>query len=402
MAFEADKQLIASIVQMKKSLIALAFGTLVLGIAEFVMMGILTDVANDFNITIPQAGHLISAYAIGVCIGAPMLLAIRRMPLKRILLILAIVITFGNLMAAISPNYTTLFIARIISGLPHGAYFGVASIVAGLLSEKGKETQSVSIMIAGMTIANVIGVPMGTALSVWVSWRYTFLLAALWGMLTIYILYKWVPYLDAIADTGFRNQFKMFKHLGGWLILIATFCGSVAVFSISSYIRPILTINAGFSSEMLTPLMVVAGVAMVIGNLLSGRFSDKFTPGRVAIFAGFMIFVGAMLTHSFSYYAVIMVIAMILCYGGQFAIASPQQLLIIKYSYGAALMGGAGIQIAFNFGNALGAYLGGLPEHHNMPDPYSYSALIGAGFAILSVFCMVWFVNRYERNKLAK
>lgn len=381
---------------MNRGLIALAFGTLVLGIAEFVMMGILTDVANDLNTTIPQAGHLISAYAIGVCIGAPMLLAIRRMPLKRILLILAIIMTLGNLMASMAPSYTWLFIARIISGLPHGAYFGTASIVAGLLSEKGKETQAVSIMIAGMTIANVIGVPMGTALSVWFSWRYTFLLAALWSCITIYILYKWVPKLDAIEDTGFKNQFRMFKHLGGWLILIATFAGSVGVFSITSYIRPILTINAGFSTEILTPLMVVAGISMVIGNLTSGHFSDKFTPGRVAAFSGALILMGGILTHFYSHTAVIMIIAMICCYGGQFAIASPQQLLIIKYSYGAALMGGAAIQIAFNFGNALGAYLGGLPEHHNIADPYSYSALISIAFAIIATLCMVWFVRRYE------
>lgn len=386
---------------MMKSLIALAFGTLVLGIAEFVMMGILTDVANDLSVTIPQAGHLISAYAVGVCIGAPLLLAIRRMPLKRILILLAVVMAVGNLMAAASPNYIFLLVARLISGLPHGAYFGVASIVAGKLAVKGKETQAVSIMIAGMTIANVIGVPIGTALSVWVSWRYTFLLAAVCSVFTVYILHKWVPFMPAMEDAGFRSQFRMFKHLGAWLILLATFCGSVGVFSVSSYIRPILTINSGFSEEMLTPLMVVAGMAMVAGNLLSGRFSDKFTPGRAAAFSGGLIFVGTILIHFYSYYAVIMVMAMIMCYSGQFALSCPQQLLIIRYSYGAALMGGASIQIAFNFGNALGAYLGGLPEHHNVPDPYSYSALIGAAFAILSAICMVWFVRRYEKiNKI--
>ena len=156
----ARKRLL-SILGYEKSLIALAFGTLGLGIAEFVMMGILPDIAKDLHISIATAGHLISAYALGVCVGAPMLIIARRYPLKHILLVLVGIMMIGNLCAALASNYWVLMIARFISGLPHGAYFGVGSIVAEKLADKGRGSEAVSIMIAGMTIANLFGVPLG-------------------------------------------------------------------------------------------------------------------------------------------------------------------------------------------------------------------------------------------------
>lgn len=159
---------------MKKSLIALAFGTLGLGIAEFVMMGILPDVAKNLHISIATAGHLISAYALGVCVGAPMLILARKFPLKRILMGLVAIVMIGNICASLAPNYWVMLVARFISGLPHGAYFGVASIVAEKLADKGKGSEAVSIMIAGMTIANLFGVPLGTSLSASISWRVDF------------------------------------------------------------------------------------------------------------------------------------------------------------------------------------------------------------------------------------
>ena len=150
---------------MKKSLLALAAGTLGLGIAEFVMMGILPDVAADLGISIPEAGHFISAYAVGVCVGAPLTVVVaRRRPLRQILLGLAAVYTLGNLCAALASGYGTLLATRFVSGLPHGAFFGVGSIVAERVAEKGHGAAAVALMIAGMTIANLVGVPLGTLL----------------------------------------------------------------------------------------------------------------------------------------------------------------------------------------------------------------------------------------------
>lgn len=161
---------------MKKSLTALAFGTLGLGIAEFVMMGILPDVAKDLHISIPQAGHFISAYALGVCVGAPgMVLVARTRPLKHILLGLMVIYICGNLCAAASVNYWMMLMMRFISGLPHGAFFGVGSIVAERVADKGKSSQAVALMVSGMTIANLFGVPLGTFMSNIMSWRIPFL-----------------------------------------------------------------------------------------------------------------------------------------------------------------------------------------------------------------------------------
>lgn len=192
---------------MKKSIIALAFGTLGLGIAEFVMMGILPDVAKDLHISIATAGHLISAYALGVCIGAPMLILARKFPLKHILLGLVAVIMIGNICASLAPNYWIMLVARFISGLPHGAYFGVASIVAEKLADKGKDSEAVSIMVAGMTIANLFGVPLGTSLSATISWRLTFLLVGVWGVIIMYYIWRWVPQVENLPDTGLKGQF---------------------------------------------------------------------------------------------------------------------------------------------------------------------------------------------------
>lgn len=190
---------------MKKSLIALAFGTLGLGIAEFTMMGILPYVARDLNISIPVAGHFISAYALGVCAGAPMLIVARKRPLKHILLVLMALMLVGNLGAAMAPDYWLLLAARFISGLPHGAYFGVASIVAGKLADEGKSSEAVSIMIAGMTVANLFGVPLGTSLSHMLSWRVTFLLVGCWGLIVLYYIWRWVPVIEGLKDTGFKG-----------------------------------------------------------------------------------------------------------------------------------------------------------------------------------------------------
>ena len=191
---------------MKKSLIALAFGTLGLGIAEFVMMGILPDVAKDLGISIPMAGHFISAYALGVCVGAPVLTLARKYPLKHILLVLVTLIMIGNICAATAPNYWILLAARFISGLPHGAYFGVGSIVAERLADKGKGSEAVSIMIAGMTIANLFGVPLGTSLSASISWRLTFLLVGAWSVIIMYYIWRWVPQVENLPDTGLKPQ----------------------------------------------------------------------------------------------------------------------------------------------------------------------------------------------------
>ena len=265
---------------MKKSLIALAFGTLALGIAEFVMMGILPDVAQSLGVSIPEAGHLISAYAIGVCCGAPLLVVVHKYPLKSILLVLACIILLGSTLAALSVNYWMLLAARFISGLPHGAYFGVASIVAVRLADERHKTGAVSIMVAGMTVANLFGVPLATGLSASVSWRFPFLLVVFVSLIVLYYVWKWVPSVGALPDNGFRHQFAFLKNDAPWLILAATMFANGGIFCWYSYISPLL-IEGGFAADTLPALMIAAGFGMVAGNLISGRLCDRHRPGHV-------------------------------------------------------------------------------------------------------------------------
>ena len=377
---------------MKKSLIALAFGTLGLGIAEFTMMGILPYVANDLHISLPIAGHFISAYALGVCCGAPILLWARKYPLKHILLGLMALMLVGNLCASMASSYWMLLIARFISGLPHGAYFGVGSIVAGKLADEGKGAEAVSIMVAGMTVANLFGVPLGTSLSHLISWRVTFLLVGCWGLIVLYYIWRWVPQVEGLADTGFKGQFRFLKKPAPWLILGATALGNGGVFCWYSYINPLLTNVSGFSEESITALMVLAGFGMVAGNLISGRLSDRYTPGRVGTVGQGLICVTLLLIFFLSPNAWCSALLMTLCTAGLFAVSSPEQVLIIRVAPGGEMLGGAAVQIAFNLGNAIGAYLGGLV----VTGGYRYPALAGVPLTLMGFFLFYIFYKKYQ------
>ena len=377
---------------MNKSLIALAFGTLGLGIAEFTMMGILPYVATDLGISIPVAGHFISAYALGVCFGAPMLLLARKRPLKQILLVLMALMIVGNICASMAPNYWVLLLGRFVSGLPHGAYFGVASIVAGKLADKGKSSEAVSIMIAGMTVANLFGVPLGTSLSHTLSWRATFLLVGAWGLITLYYIWRWVPQVEGLKDTGFKGQFRFLKKPAPWLILGATALGNGGVFCWYSYITPLLTEVSGFSADSITALMVLAGFGMVVGNLVSGRMSDRYTPGKVGTVVQGMICVILLLIFLLSPHPWCSAILMTLCTAGLFAVSSPEQVLMIRVAPGGEMLGGACVQMAFNLGNAIGAYIGGLA----LSGGYRYPALAGVPFALMVFILFLVFYKKFQ------
>ena len=379
---------------MKKSLIALAFGTLALGIAEFAMMGILPSVASDLGISISTAGHFISAYALGVCGGAPILLWARKYSLKHILIGLVVLMAAGNLCAAFSSGYWMLLLSRFVSGLPHGAYFGVASIVAGKLADEGRGSEAVSIMIAGMTVANLFGVPLGTSFSHLISWRVTFLLVGCWGIIVLYYIWRWIPHVEALQDTGFKGQFRFLKKPAPWLILGATALGNGGVFCWYSYITPLLTQVSGFSAESVTPLMVLAGFGMVVGNLVSGRLSDRYTPGRVGTVVLGILSISLVLVFFLSSNPWCSALLMALCTAGLFAVSGPEQVLIIRVAPGGEMLGGAAVQIAFNLGNAVEAYVGGLA----VTGGYRYPALAGVPFVCVGFLLFLVFYKKYQKN----
>ena len=379
---------------MKKSLLALASGTLGLGIAEFVMMGILPNVARDLSISIPEAGHFISAYAIGVCVGAPLTVFVARTrPLKQILLGLAAIYVIGNLCAALAPEYWTLLLMRFVSGLPHGAFFGVGSIVAERVADKGKTSQAVALMIAGMTIANLFGVPLGTLLSNLFSWRFPFLFN---GMLVFFLVWKWIPVLPALPDVGWKGQFRFLRKLAPWLIILTTMFGNGGVFCWFSYVTPQMLHEAGFQPESLTWIMMLAGLGMTIGNLVGGRCGDLYGLAPVIQFTQVFMMLALLGTFLFAGVPWLSVLLMFICAAALFAVSPPQQLLLLQNSRRSEMMGAACVQIAFNLGNAVGAYAGGLPIDAGLG--YRYPALVGVFVVALGWVCVTWYIRRERRH----
>ncbi|MGN0199699.1 MAG: MFS transporter [Candidatus Cryptobacteroides sp.] len=383
---------------MNKGLYALAFGTLGFGITEYVMMGILPDIAADLAISIPQAGHLISVYALGVCIGAPLAVLVSRgRGLRTILVGLICIQLLGGIITTLAPNYYVALASRFISGLPHGAFFGVGSIVAERLADKNHSTTAVSIMVMGMTVANLLGVPLGTLLGETLSWRVIFAFSTLWSALTIFFIFRWIPVLPALPDKGVKAQFAFLAKPEPWLILAVTMAGNGGIFCYYSYVSPMMTGVAGFPADAMTLIMVLCGGGMCLGNYLGGRLSDRYSPTRVILTTQLMMFSALVILYFVAGIKLLALLMTVLCCAGLFAVSSPQQHLIINHAPGGEMMGGAMIQIAFNLGNALGAYFGGLPIDSGAG--VRYSALIGAAFILIGLFFAVLLLRRLEPSR---
>ena len=281
---------------MNKGLFALALGTFTLGMTEFIIEGIITDVAHNMNVSIPEAGHLISIYALGVCAGAFSLILMHKYRPKKILMFLASIITIGAIIASVAPTYWLLLCARFIQGLPHGAYFGTATIVAVKMAKEGKGTKAVAMMCAGMPVANLVGVPIGTFLSHTFSWRVPFVSCILLGIMTMYMIHRWVPDVAALPNKGMKAQFHFLRSKAPWLIIAATFLGNGGILCWFSYISPLLQMEGGFSAASISLLMILAGGGMVVGNQVSALLADRFKPGRFTCYLQFLAAAALLLT----------------------------------------------------------------------------------------------------------
>lgn len=378
---------------MKKSLISLSLGGLTIGITEFVMMGILPDVASDLKVSIPIAGYLISAYALGVVIGAPLLVIIaRNYPPKKTLLVLAAMLAFFNSLSIIVPNYELFFLTRLLSGLPHGAFFGVGAVVASRLAEKGKEAQAISVMFAGLTIANLIGVPIGTYIGHHFSWRYTFVLIGLFGVLTFISLYFWMPDLHTNDKVSMKKQMQLFKKIEAWLVILITAIGVGGLFCWISYIAPLLTDVSGFDAADVPYIMILAGAGMVVGNIVGGKLADTFPPAQTLIALLLLMALDLALVFFFSFNPYVSLLLVFTTGCISFTFIAPIQMMMIEIAVGAEMIASAAIQASFNIGNALGAFLGGLP----LIAGYSYVSpnLVGIAMSLIGVLITVILMQR--------
>ena len=383
---------------MKKSLLPLAVGGFGIGMTEFVIMGILPDVSSSLQISIPVAGHLISAYALGVVLGAPLLVGIAgNYPPKKILLGLMALFTFCNALSSFAPNYEIMMITRLLSGLPHGAFFGVGAVVASRLAGKGKEAQAISMMFAGLTVANIIGVPLGTYIGHTMSWRITFIIIAAVGLVTMFSIYKLLPVMPVVGESNLRKDLKLFTKTDPWLILGITAIGTGGLFAWFSYIAPLLTEVAHFSSSQITWILVLAGLGMATGNLISGRIADLISPSKATALFLLLMTLSLIGVYLVSAYQIPLLIMTFITGAIAFSLGAPIQILMIRAANGSEMLASSVSQAGFNMGNALGAYLGGLPIAAGLG--YASPEWVGAGlaFAGFLLAVVVYFRQKEKR-----
>ncbi|MFI9833945.1 MFS transporter [Streptomyces sp. NPDC051913] len=369
---------------MPLALLALAVGAFGIGTTEFVMMGLLPEVADDLNISLPTAGHLVSAYALGVVIGAPLLAAVTaRMSRRTVLIALMALFVAGNAASAFAPDYRWLLLARFASGLPHGAFFGVGAVVATTMVAPERKARSVSLMFLGLTVANIAGVPVATLMGQHLGWRATFLGVSAIGLAAIADLAALIP-RDRVAPAhgGLRGELAALKSLPVWLALGTTVAGFGALFSAYSYITPMLTDSAGYADTSVTLLLALFGVGATAGNLLGGRLADHAM--RATLFGGLVSLVVVLGAFPLLMSTPVSAAAGVVLLGvAAFVTGSPLQLMVMEKAASAPSLASSANQAAFNLANAGGAWIGGLAlaAGFGVTSP----ALAGAVLAVLGL-----------------
>ncbi|WP_079074461.1 MFS transporter [Streptomyces atriruber] len=378
---------------MPLALLALAVGAFGIGTTEFVMMGLLPNVADDLDISIPVAGHLVSAYALGVVIGAPLLAAVTaKLPRRRVLIGLMVLFVVGNALSAAAPDYHLLMAARFLSGLPHGAFFGVGAVVATGLVAPERKARSVSLMFLGLTVANIVGVPVATAMGQQLGWRATFLAVSVIGLAAIAALVLLVPADHGHGDaTGLRGELRALRSVPVWLALGTTVAGFGALFSAYSYITPMLTDSAGYAESSVTLLLALFGVGATAGNLLGGRLADHSLRGT--LFGGLIALAVVLalfpllMTAGWSAAVAVVLLGM-----AAFTTGSPLQLMVMEKAAAAPSLASSANQGAFNLANAGGAWIGGLAlaAGFGVTSPAVTGALLAVlGLAVAGVAYLV-------------
>ncbi|HJP74007.1 MAG TPA: MFS transporter [Pseudonocardiaceae bacterium] len=389
---------------MPVGLIALAIGGFGIGLTEIIIAGLLPQVANDFTVSIPTAGLLISGYALSVALGALLLTAaVTRLPRKTVLLGLMVLFILGNLISAIAPTFGIMMIGRVVAALCHGAFFGIGSVVAADLVAPEKKAGAISIMFAGLTTANVLGVPLGTLLGQHFGWRATFWAITAIGVVAFFGIVALVPStVSANGSARLRGELHAFRGPQVLLSLAVTVLGFGGMFGAFTYITPMMTDVAGFASSNVTWLLIVFGIGLFLGNLAGGKAADRaLTPSLVVLLIALAVVLGAL---TFTAHAKIPAIITLLLMGAfGFAIVPGLQMRVLHYASDAPTMASSANIAAFNVGNALGAYLGGrtIAAGFGYTSPAWVGALLTvAALAVLLVATALARRNRAETREL--
>ncbi|MFJ5530376.1 MFS transporter [Streptomyces sp. NPDC093261] len=345
---------------MPLALLALAIGAFGIGTTEFVIMGVLPEVADDFGVSIPTAGLLVTGYALGVMLGAPIMTALgTKVSRKRMLMVLMGLFIIGNLVSAVAPVFGLMLVGRVVASLAHGAFFGIGSVVAAELVAPEKKAGAISMMFSGLTVANVVGVPLGTLIGQSAGWRITFALVAALGVLGLIGVAKLVPEMPKPEGVHLRHELAAFKNAQVLLAMAMTVLGFGGVFAAITYIAPMMTHVAGFADGSVTWLLVLFGLGMVGGNLIGGRYADRALMPMLYVSLGGLALALALFTVTAHHkFLAALTIALIGALG--FATVPPLQKRVLDHAHGAPTLASAANIGAFNLGNALSAWLGGI------------------------------------------
>ncbi|MHC3922277.1 MFS transporter [Alcaligenes nematophilus] len=345
--------------QVLLAILALAVGGFSIGTGEFVIMGLLPDVAQDLGIDIPTAGHLISAYALGVVIGAPVLAVLgARWPWRRLLIALMGAYAVGNFLTVIAPSYETVLITRFLAGFPHGTYFGVAALVAARLVPPHRRAQAVAYVMLGLTVATLLGVPIATTLGQWLSWQAAFTFVSLIALLTMGLVLRFVPFIPANTLASPLRELGALKRKQVWLTLGIGAIGFGGMFSVFSYVKSTLMELAGLSVSAIPVVLALFGVGMVLGNLLGARYADRYLDRSIRLVLIWAI--GVLLLFMITAHHPILGPLNIMLIGTLVALGPALQIRLMDVAGDAQTLAAALNHSAFNMANALGAWLGGL------------------------------------------
>ncbi|MFF7456965.1 MFS transporter [Kitasatospora sp. NPDC008115] len=380
-------------------LLALAIGAFSIGTTEFVIMGLLPEIAADYGVSIPTAGLLVTGYALGVVVGAPLMAVLgTRVNRKRMLMLLLGLLVLGNALSAVAPGFGVMLTGRVVASLAHGAFFGIGSVVAADLVAPDKKAGALATLFAGLTVANVVGVPLGTFLGQGVGWRATFAVVAALGVVGLIGIARLVPELPRPEGAHLRRELGAFRNPQVLLAMTMTVLGFGGVFAAITYIAPMMTEVTGYSEGSVTWLLVLFGAGMFLGNLVGGRFADRSLMPMLCTALGGLAVVLALFTltaHNKATAAVTIVLVGAL----GFATVPPLQKRVLDQAHGAPTLASAVNIGAFNLGNALAAWLGGLAISAGLG--YTAPNWVGALLAASALALAFWSIALERRSPAA-
>jgi DHA1 family inner membrane transport protein len=339
--------------------LALAVGSFGIGTGEFVIMGLLPDVANTFGVSTPKAGHVISAYALGVVVGAPVIAVLAaKMARRTLLLLMMTIFTLGNVLSAMAPTFESFTLLRFITGLPHGAFFGVAALVAASMVPINRRVRAVGQVMLGLTIATLVGTPIATLLGQLLNWRAAFMMVGAVGALTVVLIAVFLPKDKVSEGAGVMRELGALRRVQVWLTLAIAAVGFGGMFSIFTYIASTTTDVAGMSATMIPIVLALFGIGMNVGNIVGSRLADISLTGTIGGMLAFNVVI--MTIFSLTAANPVMLCICVFLIGCGFAACPAVQTRLMDVAADAQTLAAASNHSAFNVANALGAWLGGL------------------------------------------